>query len=158
MRIGFGYDVHRLSKGRKLILGGVEIPYFKGLAGHSDADVLLHAIIDALLGALALGDIGCLYPDTEDKFRNIESRKLLREVSELIRENGYQIGNIDSTVCLQEPRIAPYISSMRARIAEDLNTDIGNVSVKATTEEGLGVSGSGDGVASYAVALLREKR
>ncbi len=157
MRIGFGYDVHRLIAGRKLVLGGVEIPHSRGLAGHSDADVLLHAIIDALLGALALGDIGHLFPDTDEKYRGIESRKLLREVYLLLKDKGYQIGNIDTTICLQEPKIASYISSMRSNIAEDLNTDIANISVKATTEEGLGISGSKEGVVSYSVVFLTER-
>lgn len=155
MKIGFGYDVHRLTEGEKLILGGVEIPYRLGLLGHSDADVLIHSVIDALLGALALGDIGKIFPDTDDSFRNIESRILLREVAGMIKERGYQVGNIDISVCLQKPKISSYIGQMRENLAADLDTGIDKVSVKATTEEGLGISGSEEGAVSYAVVLLQ---
>lgn len=154
MRIGFGYDVHRLVSGRKLIIGGVEIPSPVGSLGHSDADVLIHSIIDALLGALAMGDIGKLFPDTDKSYQNIDSRLLLRKVFTLIRERGYRIGNLDTTVCLQEPKIGPYREAMCHNIAEDLQTDIAHISVKATTEEKLGISGSQEGIVSYAVVLL----
>lgn len=154
MRIGFGYDVHRLVEGRKFVLGGVVIPFHKGSLGHSDADVLIHAIIDAILGALALGDIGKLFPDNDDEFRGIDSRILLRRVYKLANEKGYRLVNLDSTVCLQEPQIAGFIEQMRFNIANDLNTDISDVSVKATTEEGLGISGGKEGVAASAVVLL----
>lgn len=156
MRIGFGYDVHKLVPERKLILGGVEIPSIFGLAGHSDADVLIHAIIDALLGALALGDIGKHFPDTDPKYRNVDSRMLLREVKRLIDEKRYEIGNIDTTICLQRPKIAPYIDNMRKNIAADLAIGLADVSIKATTEEGLGISGSESGVVAYAVVLLKK--
>ncbi|MFA5499072.1 MAG: 2-C-methyl-D-erythritol 2,4-cyclodiphosphate synthase [Candidatus Cloacimonadia bacterium] len=156
MRIGFGYDVHRLVPNRKLILGGVVIPFELGLAGHSDADVLTHSIIDALLGALALGDIGKLFPDSDPKYKDVDSRLLLREVNELIVEKGYRVGNIDSTICLQRPKIAPYIDDMRANLASDLKIDLSAISVKATTEEGLGISGSESGVVCYATVLLKE--
>lgn len=156
MRIGMGYDVHRLEENRKLILGGVEIPYEKGLLGHSDADVLLHAIMDALLGAAALGDIGKHFPDTDEAYRGIDSRELLRQVGKLLAEQNYIIGNIDATVIAQRPRLAPYIEQMRKNIAKDLELHIGQVSVKATTEEGLGFTGTGEGVSSQAVVLLEE--
>jgi 2-C-methyl-D-erythritol 2,4-cyclodiphosphate synthase len=154
MKIGFGYDVHRLVAGRKLILGGVEIPFSKGLSGHSDADVLIHSVIDALLGALALGDIGRLFPDSENAYKDIDSRLLLRRTFALVKEHSWRIGNIDVTLCLQEPKIADLCSLMRENIAADLETSVSNISIKATTEEGLGISGSGEGVACYAVALL----
>lgn len=153
-RIGHGYDVHRLTENRKLILGGVDIPYEKGLLGHSDADVLLHAIADALLGALALGDIGKHFPDTDSKYAGADSLKLLSHVTELVRENGYAVGNVDATVLCQKPKLAPHITTMRENIAKALNTSIDAVSVKATTEEKLGFTGSGEGIAAHCVALL----
>lgn len=154
MRIGHGYDVHRLVEGRKLILGGVEIPYEKGLLGHSDADVLLHAIMDAILGALALGDIGHLFPDNDPAYKGADSLELMRRVAARMHEAGYDIGNVDATVLAQAPKLAPHIDSMRARIAEALDTDLARISVKATTEEHLGFTGSGDGMAAHAVCLL----
>jgi len=155
-RIGYGYDVHRLTEGRKLILGGVEIPHTKGLLGHSDADVLIHAIIDALLGALALGDIGALFPDNDNKYKDIDSRILLREAYRLVQEKGYRLANLDSTICAQEPRLAPHIISMRETLAQDLQTEPELISVKATTEEGLGISGSREGITASAVVLLEK--
>ena len=154
MRIGHGYDVHRLKEGRKLILGGVEIPFEKGLLGHSDADVLAHAVMDALLGAAALGDIGKHFPDTDEAFRGAESLELCRRVAALIAESGYRIGNIDATVIAQRPRLAEHIPNMRSRLAEALHIGCEQINVKATTEEGLGFSGSGEGMAAHAVALL----
>lgn len=158
MRIGHGYDVHRLVEGRKLILGGVEIPWEKGLDGHSDADVLTHAIMDALLGAAAMGDIGKLFPDTDDRFLSICSMELLTEVGSRLRAAGYAVGNIDATVIAQRPKLAPYIDAMRKEIAERLQIDVSRVSVKATTEEHLGFTGSGDGIAAHAVCLLEDGR
>lgn len=155
MRIGEGYDVHRLTEGRKLILGGVEIPYEKGLLGHSDADALLHALMDAMLGALALGDIGKHFPDTDQRYKGIDSRELLRHTAKLIAEKGWQLGNADMTIIAQAPKMAPHIQTMRENIAADLNTDIDNISVKATTEEKLGFTGSGEGIAARAVVLLK---
>ena len=157
MRIGHGYDVHRLVEGRPLILGGVTIPYEKGLLGHSDADVLLHAICDALLGALSLGDIGQHFPDSDPRYKGIDSRTLLFHTNELIREKGWQIGNIDATVVAQAPRISPYIQGMRENIATVLNLPLDAVSVKATTEEHLGFTGDGSGMAAKAVVLLEKK-
>ena len=157
MRIGQGYDVHRLVAERPLILGGIEIPYEKGLLGHSDADVLLHAISDALLGAAALGDIGAHFPDSDPAYRGADSAKLLRAVGALIRASGYEIGNIDSTVVCQAPKLAPHIASMRARIAEVLALPVGAVSVKASTEEHMGFTGRGEGIAAHAVCLLTER-
>lgn len=154
MRIGHGYDVHRLVEGRRLILGGVEIPYEKGLLGHSDADVLTHALMDALLGAAALGDIGHLFPDNDDAFLGADSIDLLRRVCAVIAQHGYMVGNVDCTVLAQRPKLAPYILQMRQRLAEALGVDISRVSVKATTEEGLGFTGEGLGIAAHAVALL----
>lgn len=154
MRIGHGYDVHRLKEGRKLILGGVEIPFEKGLLGHSDADVLAHAVMDALLGAAALGDIGKHFPDTDEAFRGADSLELCRRVAALIAESGYRIGNIDATVIAQRPRLAEHIPNMRSRLAEALHIGCEQINVKATTEEGLGFSGSGEGMAAHAVALL----
>ena len=154
MRIGHGYDVHRLTEGRKLILGGVDIPYEKGLLGHSDADVLAHAISDALLGAAALGDIGHLFPDNDDRFLGADSMVLLAEVCRVVREAGYEIENIDSTVLAQAPKLAPHIAAMRVNIARACGVDISRISVKATTEERLGFTGSGEGMAAHAVALL----
>lgn len=153
-RNGIGYDVHQLRKGRKLILGGVNIPFEKGLYGHSDADVLIHALIDAILGALALPDIGNQFPDSNPEFRNVNSRLLLRKTAEFMHSKNYQIGNIDVTVCAQKPKLQPYIPQMRKNLAEDLQTDINNVSVKATTEEHLGISGSEKGMTALAIVLL----
>lgn len=154
MRIGSGYDVHRLVEDRKLIIGGVDIPYRKGLEGHSDADVLLHAISDALLGAAALGDIGLHFPDTSEEFKGADSRVLLRRVADMVNEKGYIIENVDATVIAQAPKMRPYIDSMRANIAEDLGLDISRVSIKATTEEHLGFTGREEGIAAQAVCLL----
>lgn len=154
MRIGFGYDVHQLGNDRKLVLGGVEIPFNKGLLGHSDADVLIHAIIDALIGALALGDIGKLFPDNDQQYAGIDSRLLLSKVWAIIKEKGYKIGNIDSTICAQEPKLQAYITFMRENIAQDLECSIDDVSVKATTEERMGISGTEKGMTAYAVVLL----
>lgn len=157
MRVGYGYDVHRLVEGRKLILGGVEIPYEKGLLGHSDADVLLHAITDALFGAAALGDIGKHFPDTDPAYCGADSLVLLKKCGEELAEHGWRIENIDSTVVAQRPKLAPYIDAMRERIAEALGIHVSQVSVKGKTEEGLGFTGSGEGIAAHAVCLL-EKR
>ena len=154
MRIGQGFDVHQLVEGRKLIIGGVEIPCDKGLLGHSDADVLLHAICDALLGAAALGDIGRHFADTDAKFKNIDSRILLREVVHLVREQGYRVGNVDATIIAQAPKMAPHIPQMVEHIAADLRVEKNAVNVKATTTEQLGFSGRGEGVAAQAVVLL----
>ncbi|MDO8810733.1 MAG: 2-C-methyl-D-erythritol 2,4-cyclodiphosphate synthase [Gallionella sp.] len=154
MRIGQGFDVHQLVDGRKLIIGGVEIPYDKGLLGHSDADVLLHAICDALLGAAALGDIGRHFADSDAKFKDIDSRILLREALHLVREQGYRVGNIDATIIAQAPRMAPHIPQMVAHIAADLRVEKNAVNVKATTTEQLGFSGRGEGIAAQAVVLL----
>ena len=155
MRIGNGYDVHAFSEGRKLILGGVEIPHTKGLLGHSDADVLVHAIMDALLGAASLKDIGQYFPDSSDEFKGISSLVLLKKVAGLITEKGYEIENIDSIVACQKPKIAKYIPVMRQNIADCLGIDIDKVNVKATTTEKLGFEGREDGVSSYAVCLLK---
>lgn len=157
IRIGHGYDVHRLVNGRKLILGGVEISYEKGLDGHSDADVLLHAICDAIIGALSLGDIGKLYPDSDDKFLNINSRILLKDVAKRMTEAGYIIGNVDATVIAQSPKLSSYIDQMRKNIAEDLSTNGQNVNVKATTEEHLGFTGRGEGISAHAVCIIVKK-
>ena len=154
MRIGHGYDVHRLVEGRSLILGGVRVPFEKGLDGHSDADVLTHAVMDALLGAAALGDIGKLFPDTDDRYLGADSMELLREVSRRLAEAGYRLGNLDVTVIAQRPKLAPYINQMRQNLAAALHTELQNVSVKATTEEHLGFTGSGEGIAAHAVCLL----
>ena len=154
MRIGHGYDVHRLVEGRSLILGGVRIPFEKGLDGHSDADVLTHAVMDALLGAAAMGDIGKLFPDTDDRYLFSESISLLREVDRRLTEAGYRLGNLDVTVIAQRPKLAPYINQMRQNLAAALRTELQNVSVKATTEEHLGFTGSGEGIAAHAVCLL----
>ncbi len=156
MRFGIGYDVHRLVVNRKLIVGGVEIPYLKGLLGHSDADVLCHAISDALLGAAALGDIGKHFPDNDERFKDISSIVILKQVGELIRINNYEIVNIDATVVLQQPRISPYIKRMRENISQSLSLAIDRVSVKATTSEELGFVGMGDGAAVYAIASINE--
>ena len=154
MRIGHGYDVHKLVEGRKLILGGVDIPYEKGLLGHSDADVLTHAIMDALLGAAALGDIGKLFPDNDPAYAGADSLVLLERVGERLTQAGYRVGIIDPTVLAQKPKLAPHIPQMRANLAARLGLDVGQVSVKATTEEGLGFTGTGEGMAAHAVCLL----
>lgn len=156
MRVGMGYDVHRLVKGRPLIMGGVEIPYEKGLLGHSDADVLLHAVMDALLGAAALGDIGKHFPDTDPAYKGADSRVLLRKVRELLEEKLYVISNIDATIIAQKPKMAPHILQMRMNIAEDLGLELDQVNVKATTEEGLGFTGTGEGISSQAVCLIEQ--
>jgi 2-C-methyl-D-erythritol 2,4-cyclodiphosphate synthase len=158
MRIGNGYDVHRLVAGRKLILGGVDVPYTKGLLGHSDADVLLHAISDAILGAIGEGDIGKHFPDTDPTYKGADSIKLLRNVMALADAKGYRIGNVDATVVAQRPKLAGYIPQMRVNIARALSCDEERVNVKATTTEELGFAGRGEGIASYAVALLENKR
>lgn len=157
MRIGHGYDVHRLVPGRKLIIGGVEIPYEKGLLGHSDADVLVHAIMDSILGALALGDIGKLFPDTCKEYENANSLILLSQVIDLTEKNGFEIGNIDSTVIAQAPKLSPHIQKMRENIARVCRTDISNISVKATTEEKLGFTGELLGISAHAVCILKNK-
>lgn len=154
MRIGLGYDVHRLVEGRDLIIGGVNIPYEKGLLGHSDADVLLHAIMDSLLGASALGDIGTHFPDTDERYKGISSIKLLEEVGKLLKNNGFLINNIDSTIIAQRPKMAPHISKMRSNIAKALDIDISQINVKATTEEGLGFTGKEEGISSQSICLL----
>ncbi|CAM2908766.1 2-C-methyl-D-erythritol 2,4-cyclodiphosphate synthase [Hathewaya histolytica] len=154
MRVGLGYDVHKLVEGRDLIIGGVTIPYEKGLLGHSDADVLLHAISDAILGSAALGDIGTHFPDTDPRFKGISSMVLLKEVGNLIFEKGYKIGNIDATIIAQKPKMSPYIMNMRENIANALNISVDFVNVKATTEEGLGFTGNGDGISSQCICLL----
>lgn len=154
MRIGIGYDVHRLAEERKLILGGVEIPYERGLLGHSDADVLLHAIMDALLGAAALGDIGKHFPDTDGRYKGISSVELLKKVGELLEERCFLIENIDATIIAQEPKMRPYIDVMRENIAKALGIEVSQVNVKATTEEGLGFTGNKEGISSQAVCML----
>lgn len=156
MRIGSGYDVHRLAEGRKLILGGVEIPYEKGLLGHSDADVLVHAVMDALLGAAAMGDIGRHFPDNDEKYKNISSLLLLEKVSLLLKERGYNTINIDATVIAQRPKLAPYIEQMVKNMADVLGVPCDSINVKATTEEGLGFTGSGEGIAAQAVCLIEK--
>lgn len=156
MRIGHGYDVHKLVEGRKLILGGVDIPFEKGLLGHSDADVLLHAVADALLGAAALGDIGGMFPDNDPKYKGADSLILLRKTAQRVRAEGYTVVNIDATVLAQAPKLKPYIQTMRANIAEACGMQLDEVSVKATTEEGLGFTGSGEGIAAHAVCLLEK--
>ena len=158
MRIGMGYDVHKLVEGRDLIIGGVKIPYEKGLLGHSDADVLLHAISDALLGAAALGDIGKYFPDTDPAYKGADSLKLLEEVGKLLENECYLIGNIDATIIAQAPKMRPHIDTMRQNIADALSIDITQVNVKATTEEGLGFTGSGEGISSQAICLLNSPR
>lgn len=156
-RIGFGFDVHRLAAGRKLVLGGVEIPFEKGLLGHSDADVLTHAVADALLGAAAAGDIGTHFPDTDPKYKNISSLTLLSHVAHLLAEKSFAIINIDTTIVLQQPKIAPHVEKMRENIARALHVELDCVSVKATTNEGLGFIGAGDGAVAYAVAQVDSK-
>ena len=154
MRIGHGYDVHRLVEGRKCIIGGVEIPYEKGLLGHSDADVLLHAVMDAVLGAMAAGDIGKLFPDNDSTYKGADSLVLTRRVAEVMVERGYRLGNIDATVIAQAPKMAPHIPLMRQNIAAAFGVEVDRISVKATTEEKLGFTGSGEGIAAHAVCLL----
>lgn len=154
LRIGQGYDVHRLVEGRKLILGGVEIPYEKGLLGHSDADVLTHAVMDAMLGALALGDIGKHFPDNDPAYAGADSLKLLGQVNRLIHDHGYRLGNLDVTVAAQRPKLAPYILAMRQRLADTLGVPVEDISIKATTEEGLGITGQGEGMTATAICLL----
>ena len=157
IRIGHGYDVHQLTEGRDLIIGGVNIPHHKGLLGHSDADVLLHAISDSLLGALALGDIGKHFPDTDDEYRGANSLEILACVYELVKEKGYEVGNIDATILAQAPKLAPYIPQMRLNIARALEIELDSVSVKATTEEKLGFTGEEKGIAAHAVCLVYKK-
>ena len=154
MRIGTGYDVHKLAEGRKLIIGGVEIPYEKGLLGHSDADVLVHAVMDALLGAAALGDIGKHFPDSDPKYKGADSLMLMREVRRILSENGFEVGNVDATIIAQAPKMSPHIDTMRRNIADALGIDVSQVSVKATTEERLGFTGRGEGISAQAVALI----
>ena len=154
MRVGHGYDVHRLVEGRRLILGGVDIPWEKGLLGHSDADVLLHALMDAMLGAAALGDIGMHFPDRDERYAGADSLKLLAEVSHMLREAGYRLVNADCTILAQRPKLMPYIPQMRENIAAVLETELDAISVKATTEEGLGFTGDGSGIAAHAVVLI----
>ena len=158
MRFGIGYDIHRMVVNRKLILGGVEIPYIKGLLGHSDADVLCHALADALLGAAALGDIGKHFPDTDPRYKDISSLVLLKHVHDILQSNNYEIVNVDSTIILQQPKIAPYIKRMRENIAQSLTLALDQVSVKATTSEELGFIGMGEGAAAHAVASIRNKQ
>lgn len=157
MRIGHGYDVHRLTDGRRLILGGVNIPFEKGLLGHSDADVLAHAVMDALLGAASLGDIGKLFPDTDPAYEGADSMLLLKRVAELLEERGYAVGNVDATVVAQRPRLSSDIPAMRENLAKAMGVEADRVSVKATTEERLGFTGSGEGIAAHAVALITEQ-
>lgn len=157
MRIGHGYDVHRLVEGRKLIMGGVDIPWEKGLLGHSDADVLLHAISDAILGAIGEGDIGKHFPDTDPAFKGADSMKLLEHVGRLAAERGYTLGNLDATIIAQLPKMAPHIPKMRDNLARILNSEVGQINVKATTEEGLGFTGTGEGISAHAVVLMIKK-
>jgi 2-C-methyl-D-erythritol 2,4-cyclodiphosphate synthase len=154
MKIGIGYDVHQLVENRKLIIGGVDIPFEKGLEGHSDADVLIHAIMDSILGALGKGDIGCLFPDTDDSYKGADSRELLKAVSKIMKDNGYMIGNVDAVIIAQRPKMMTHIEKMKKNIAEDLETDISNVNIKATTTEQLGFEGRGEGIAAQSVCLL----
>ena len=154
LRVGHGYDVHRLVEGRALILGGVTVPFDRGLLGHSDADVLTHAVMDALLGAAVLGDIGKLFPDSDAAYAGADSIALLERVTALLREHGWQVGNVDATMVAQAPKLAPYVPEMRRRLAEAMGLDVDCVSVKATTEERLGFTGSGEGMAAHAVALI----
>lgn len=158
MRIGMGYDVHRLTKNRKCVIGGVEIPYEKGLLGHSDADVLLHAVMDALLGAAALGDIGRHFPDTDNAYKDADSMELLRKVGELLEEQAFLIENIDATIIAQAPKMRPYIDQMRENIAGALKIEVEQVNVKATTEEGLGFTGAGEGISAQAICMLATPR
>lgn len=155
MRIGFGYDVHRLVEKRDLIIGGIHIPYEKGLLGHSDADVLVHAIMDSIIGAMAKGDIGKLFPDTDEEYKDIDSCELLSRVKDLMDKEGYEIVNLDSTVAIERPKIGSYILDMRKKLSDILDTDIDNISIKATTTEGMGFVGTGEGAAAYSNVLLR---
>lgn len=157
MKVGIGYDVHALTENRKLIIGGVNIPYEKGLYGHSDADVLIHAIMDSLLGAMGKGDIGKLFPDTDSKYKDSDSRILLRNIYELMDDNNFRVGNIDSVIIAQKPKMAPYIEEMKKNIADDLKTDISNINIKATTTENLGFEGRGEGIAAKCICLLETK-
>lgn len=157
MRIGHGYDVHRLAENRRLILGGVDIPYERGLLGHSDADVLVHAVMDAFLGALALGDIGKLFPDTDQNYAGADSLELLRKVYELVKKHDYELGNLDATIIAQSPKLSPYIEKMRENIASACECEISQVSVKATTEEKLGFTGDGSGIAAHCVVLMTKR-
>lgn len=157
IRIGHGYDVHRLVEGRDLILGGVKIPYDKGLLGHSDADVLIHAILDSLLGALGLGDIGRHFPDNDDAYKGISSMLLAEKIASLIQSNGYEIGNIDATVIAQRPKLSPYVSLMTENIASVFSVDKSKINIKATTEEGLGFTGTGEGISAHAVSIVVKK-
>lgn len=157
MRIGHGYDVHKLEEGRKLIIGGIEIPFKKGLVGHSDADVLLHAIMDSIIGAMALGDIGKHFPDNDNNYKDIDSKELLRQIIFLMNEHGYKIGNIDSTIIAQQPKLSTYIEEMRKTIANIMEINLSQVNIKATTEEGLGFTGIGEGISAHAVCLLLNK-
>ena len=157
MRVGLGYDVHKLVLDRPLIMGGVEIPFEKGLLGHSDADVLIHAIMDSILGAAALGDIGNYFPDTDSKYKNISSLELLKHVKSLIEDNGFSIGNIDATIIVQKPKMSPHIQKMRENISSILGIELDQINIKATTEEGLGFTGSGCGISAQSIALLINK-
>jgi 2-C-methyl-D-erythritol 2,4-cyclodiphosphate synthase len=156
MRVGIGFDAHRFGKGRPLILGGLEIPFHLGLEGHSDADVVIHAVMDAILGAVAAGDIGEHFPDNDDRYRDISSLVLLSEVAGLVEQQGFQIGNIDVAVVLEKPRLSPYREQMQKRIAQALNLEVKKIGIKATTTEGMGFAGRGEGIAAYAVALVEE--
>ena len=154
MRVGFGYDVHRLVEGRPLVLGGVKIPFEKGLLGHSDADVLIHAVMDALLGAAGAGDIGCHFPDTDDRYKGVSSLVLLARVADVLNEKGFTVGNIDAVVVAQKPKLAPYMEEMKLKMAQALGINPARLNVKATTTEGLGFTGTGEGIAAYGTALL----
>lgn len=157
MRIGIGYDVHALAENRELIIGGVKIPFEKGLDGHSDADVLIHAVMDSLLGAMGLGDIGRLFPDTDDAYKGADSRVLLRQVVQLMDEKNYKLGNIDAVIIAQKPKMSPHIEKMKKNLAEDLKTDANNINIKATTTEHLGFEGRGEGIASQSVCMLENQ-
>ena len=157
MKVGIGYDVHALTENRKLIIGGVDIPYEKGLYGHSDADVLIHAIMDSILGAMGKGDIGKLFPDTDTEYKDANSRVLLRRVYELMNENNFSIGNMDAVIIAQKPKMSPFINEMKKNIATDLKTDISNINIKATTTESLGFEGRGEGIAAQCICLLDAK-
>lgn len=157
MRVGIGYDVHKLVENRELIIGGIKIDYEKGLLGHSDADVCIHSIMDAILGALSLGDIGKLFPDTDMKYKDVDSKKLLEEVYKIMDKEGYEIGNVDAVIAAQKPKLSPYIDDMRKIISKILNTNVKNVSIKATTTEELGFEGRKEGISTYSIVLLKEK-
>lgn len=157
MKIGIGYDVHALTENRKLVIGGVTIPYEKGLMGHSDADVLIHSLIDSLLGAMGKGDIGVLFPDTDNDYKDVDSRLLLRKVYEIMCENNFSLGNIDAVIIAQKPKMSPYIEEMKKNISEDLKTNIANINIKATTTENLGFEGRGEGIGAQCVCLLETK-